>query len=257
MNSSLSGRTALITGAANGIGEAIARRFVSEGANVMLIDLDTERGQAVADSLGRSASFLAGDVSDKSLPERAVAEAVARFGDLDILVNNAGILITRNVFDLTIDEFERVIAVNLTAGFAFAQAAARHMKTRGGGSIINMSSVNALLALPEQIPYAVSKGGIAQLTRVMAVALVGENIRVNAIGPGTIATDMAKASVLADPAARHTVMSRTPMGRLGEPAEVANVAVFLASEQSSYITGQTIYVDGGRLPLNYVVPVAD
>ena len=129
------------------------------------------------------------------------------------------------------------------------------VRQRHGGAIVNMSSVNAVLAIPNQVPYVVSKGGINQLTKVMALALAEHGIRVNAIGPGTIATDLARAAVLGNEAARQRILSRTPMGRLGEPEEVAAVAVFLASEESSYITGQTIYPDGGRLPLNYTVSV--
>jgi glucose 1-dehydrogenase len=124
------------------------------------------------------------------------------------------------------------------------------------GAIINMSSINAIVAIPNQLPYAVSKGGMAQLTRVMALALAPHGIRVNAIGPGSIATDML-ATIATDKAARHRVLSRTPLGRIGDPSEIAGVAAFLASDDASYVTGQTIFADGGRLPLNYVVPVAD
>jgi NAD(P)-dependent dehydrogenase (short-subunit alcohol dehydrogenase family) len=127
----------------------------------------------------------------------------------------------------------------------------------GGGAIVNMSSVNAILALPDQVPYVVSKGAVNQLTRVMAMGLAPHGIRVNAIGPGTIATELARRAVMGSPEARHKLLSRTPMGRLGEPDEVARVAVFLASEDASYMTGQTVYPDGGRLALNYTVPVPE
>jgi NAD(P)-dependent dehydrogenase (short-subunit alcohol dehydrogenase family) len=257
MSKALQGQTALITGAAAGIGAAIATMFVAQGAQVLMVDLNERDGAALAKELGPSAQFMAADVTAPDIAATAVARCVAAFGKLDTLVNNAGIILTRNVLDLTVAEFEKVIAVNLTAGFSFAQAAARQMKQQGhGGTIINMSSVNALLAIPDQLPYAVSKGGVGQLTRVLAIALVEYGIRVNAIGPGTIGTELARNAVLNSEAARQKVMSRTPMGRLGEPAEVASVAVFLASAASSYITGQTIYVDGGRLPLNYTVPVS-
>ena len=159
--------------------------------------------------------------------------------------------------DLDEADFDRVLAVNLKSMFLCGQAAARRMVKQGrGGAIVNLSSVNAVLAIPNQVPYVVSKGGINQLTRVMAVSLAPHGIRVNAIGPGTIATDLAKKAVLGSEEAKRRILSRTPMGRLGEPEEVAAVAAFLASDDASYLTGQTIYPDGGRLGLNYTMPVA-
>ncbi len=159
--------------------------------------------------------------------------------------------------DLDEKDFDRVIAVNLKGVFLAGQAAARQMAKQGsGGAIVNMSSVNAVLAIPNQIPYVVSKGGINQLTKVMAVALAPHRIRVNAVGPGTILTELAKGAVLGNAEAERKILSRTPMGRLGEPDEVAKVALFLASDDASYMTGQTVYPDGGRLALNYTVPVS-
>ena len=151
-------------------------------------------------------------------------------------------------------DFDAVLRVNLKGAFLVGQAAAREMAKRGGGAIVNMSSLNAVLAIPNQIPYVVSKGGINQLTKVMALALADKNIRVNAIGPGSIMTDILK-GVMTDEAARAMILSRTPLGRIGEPEEVAKVALFLASDDASYVTGQCIYPDGGRLALNYTVPV--
>ncbi|HEX4782519.1 MAG TPA: SDR family oxidoreductase, partial [Usitatibacter sp.] len=150
------------------------------------------------------------------------------------------------------------IAVNLKGMFLAGQAAARQMvKQGGGGTIVNMSSVNGVLAIPNQVPYVVSKGGINQLTKVMSLALASHGIRVNAIGPGTILTELARTAVLGNREAERKILSRTPMGRLGEPAEIARVAVFLASDDASYMTGQTLYADGGRLALNYTVAVPD
>jgi len=145
--------------------------------------------------------------------------------------------------------------INLKSMFLCGQAVARVMVKQQGGSIINMSSVNAELAIPNQVPYVVSKGAINQLTKVMSLNLVEHGIRVNGIGPGTILTELAKKAVMASPESRHTILSRTPMGRCGEPEEVASIAAFLASDDASYMTGQTLYVDGGRLALNYTVPV--
>ncbi len=159
--------------------------------------------------------------------------------------------------ELAEEDFDRVIRVNLKGVFLTGQAAARQMVAQGrGGTIINMSSVNAVMAIPAITPYVAAKGGVNQLTKVMALSLVDKGIRVNAIGPGSIMTEVFK-TVVTDQAAMDKILSRTPMGRVGEPDEVASVAVFLASDASSYITGPTIYPDGGRLALNYTVPVAE
>ncbi len=255
----LQDRIAIVTGAARGIGRAIAEAYVREGAKVVLADINAELGEETAAELGRDgeARFIACDVGDKAQAEALIAGTVEAYGGVDILVNNAGIIHAEELFDLSEDDFDRVLRVNLKGPFLVGQAAARQMVSQGrGGAIVNMSSVNAVLAIRNQIPYSVSKGGLMQLTRVMSIALAEHDIRVNAIGPGTINTDMGK-TVMQDEAARRTIMSRTPLGRIGEVEEIAAVALFLASDESSYITGQTIYVDGGRMPLNYTVPVKD
>ncbi|MFM5932396.1 MAG: SDR family NAD(P)-dependent oxidoreductase [Novosphingobium sp.] len=244
----LAGKRAIVTGAANGIGAAIATRFVAEGASVILADIDAAGVEALAASLGQMA--MACDVSQVAELGRLFDRAKAEWGGLDILVNNAGITHAAELDDLTEEAYDRVMGVNLKSMVFATQAAARLMES--GGAVINMSSVNAVLAIPTQIPYVVSKGGIAQLTNVTALSLAPRGIRVNAIGPGTILTEMGKA-FLNDEAAVKRVMSRTPLGRAGEPEEVADIAVFLASDQSSYVTGQTIYCDGGRLGLNYTM----
>lgn len=151
-----------------------------------------------------------------------------------------------------------MLRVNLKSMFLCGQAAARQMVAQGsGGAVVNMSSANAVVAIPNQVPYVVSKGAVNQLTKVMAVALATHGIRVNGIGPGTILTELARKAVLSDAAARQRILSRTPIGRFGAPEEVAAVAAFLVSDDASYITGQAIYPDGGRLALNYTVPVKD
>ncbi len=181
----------------------------------------------------------------------------AEFGRLECAIANAGIVHACDFLDLAEEDFDRVIRVNLKGVFLTGQAAARQMvKQGGGGTIINMSSVNAVMAIPHITPYVVAKGGVNQLTKVMALALADKGIRVNAIGPGSIATEIAQ-TVLSDPEKARGALCRTPMGRFGEPDEVASVALFLASADSSYITGQTIYPDGGRMALNYTVPVAE
>ncbi len=254
----LAGKVALVTGAAQGIGLACAERFVREGARVMLADVNEERGRAEAKRLGEGAAFTRCDVSRKDQVDAAVAGTVEAFGRLDILVANAGIVHTAEFLDLEEKDFDRVIAVNLKGIFLAGQAAARQMVKQGaGGSIINMSSVNAVLAIPNQVPYVVSKGGINQLTKVMAIALAPHAIRVNAVGPGTILTELARTAVLGNKEAERKILSRTPLGRMGEPAEIAAAALFLASDDASYMTGQAIYPDGGRLALNYTMPVPD
>ena len=236
----LAGKRCVITGAAQGIGRAIAERFAAEGASLLLADIDGPRVAALAAELGQQA-FTA-DVAQKAEVEALIAHAAELWGGLDVLVNNAGITHAANLDDLAEDDFDRVFATNLKSALWGTQAAARLMGP--GSAVINMSSVNAVLAIPNQIPYVVSKGAMKQLTNVTALALADKGIRVNAIGPGSIMTDMLK-GIMNDRAAEEKILSRTPMGRCGEPEEVAAVAVFLASSESSYITGQTIHVNGG------------
>lgn len=257
----LQDKVSLITGAASGIGLACAERFAREGAKVVIADVDDARGEAASARIrgdGGEACYVHCDVGAKSEVDALVAVTVARYGRLDCALCNAGIVRTSDFLELAEEDFDAVLRVNLKGVFLTGQAAARAMVAQGtAGCIINMSSVNAVMAIPSITPYVVSKGGVNQLTKVMALALAPRGIRVNAIGPGTIATELAARAVLEDPSARRRVMSRTPLGRLGEPSEVASVALFLASEDASYMTGQTIYPDGGRLALNYTVPVED
>ena len=190
-----------------------------------------------------------------------IAATVARFGRIDLMLSNAGITHAAEFLDIDEADFDRVLGVNLKGVFLTGQAAARQMAKQAAkangerGIILNMSSVNAVIAIPNQIPYVTSKGGVNQLTKAMAMSLAPHGIRVNAIGPGTIATELAVKAVMSNEEGRRKIMSRTPLRRLGAPEEVAEVAVFLASEGGSYFTGQTLYPDGGRLALNYTVPV--
>lgn len=252
----LQNRRILVTGAARGLGLAIAQRCVAEGAQVMLADVLPD-GEARASELGDAAAFIHCDVTSRDAIAAAIDATVARLGGLDGLVNNAGIAPKGDIISETPEQFDRVIATNLTAAFHATQLAVPHMIAAGGGVIVNMSSVNALLTIPALLAYNVAKGGLNQLTRNTAVALAPHNIRVVGIGPGTILTELAKNAVMADAAARTQILSRTPLGRAGEPAEIAAIAAFLLSDEASYITGETLYADGGRLALNYTVPVGD
>jgi glucose 1-dehydrogenase len=250
-------KVAIVTGASQGIGRACAERLVREGARVMLVDVRAEGADAAA-ALGAHARFFQADVSVKAEVDAMLAATLAAFGRLDILVNNAGVTHAADFLDLAEDDFDRVLRINLKSMFLCSQAAAREMvRTKTNGCIINMSSVNAELTIANQVPYVISKGGVNQLTRVASISLAQYGIRVNAIGPGTILTELARQAVLASPEARHTILSRTPLGRCGEPEEIAAIAAFLASDDASYITGQTLYADGGRMALNYTVPVQD
>ncbi len=248
-----SGRVVIITGGAQGIGEACARRFVREGAHVVLADLDDAHGNALATELG--ALYVHCDVGHKPDVDALVARAMAAHGRIDVLVNNAGIFKAADFLEVTESDFDAVLRVNLKGSFLVGQAVAREMAKAGRGSIVNMSSVNGVLAIPTIASYNVSKGGINQLTRVMALALADKGIRVNAVAPGTIATELAAKAVLTSDEAKAKIMMRTPMKRLGEPSEIADVVAFLASDAASYITGEIVVVDGGRMTLNYTVPV--
>ena len=258
----LEGRVAVVTGGAQGIGAACARAMAAEGARVVVADVNDEAGAALARALadaGGQARFCRADVSAAADAERLVRFAVETFGAVDILVNNAGIVHAADFLDLAEADFDRVLRVNLKGPFLCGQAAARQMATQSPrahgqrGVIVNMSSVNAVLAIANQVPYTVSKGGLNQLTKVMAMGLAPHGIRVVGIGPGSIATELLRTAVLTNEAAKTRIMARTPLGRLGEPEEVASVAVFLASDAASYLTGTTIYPDGGRLSLNYTM----
>ena len=249
----LQGRVCIVTGSAQGIGEACARRFAREGARVVITDVDDSRGQTLAQELG--AMYVHCDVGDKAQVDALVAHAMAAHGRIDVLVNNAGIFKAADFLEVTEADFDAVLRVNLKGSFLVGQAVAREMARVRRGSIVNMSSVNGVLTIPTIASYNVSKGGINQLTRVMALALADQGIRVNAVAPGTIATELAAKAVLTSEEAKARILSRTPMKRLGEPSEVADVVAWLASDAASYVTGEIVTIDGGRMTLNYTVPV--
>jgi len=264
-------RVVIVTGGANGIGFACVRRFYEDGDQVVIADKNAEAGRAALEKLGAEPDkviFVTCDVADKLSVHNLIAQTISNFGRIDVLVNNAGIIIKGGALDLDVKDFDKVLAVNLRGAFLVAQAVAKHMvqtidesddrsgRTRRPFSIVNMSSINAVVAIANILAYEVSKGGLNQLTKAMALELAPYGIRVNAVGPGSVKTDML-AGVAENEQAMDMIHSRTPLGRIAHPDEVAGVVAFLASKDASYITGECIYVDGGRLALNYIMPKKD
>ncbi|HLL18566.1 MAG TPA: SDR family NAD(P)-dependent oxidoreductase [Rubrivivax sp.] len=258
INFAMADRVVIITGGSQGIGEACARRLAREGASVALWDVATTAGEKLSAELiaaGGQSLYCPCHVARKDEVEAALEATLERFGRIDGLVNNAGIFKAAAFLDITEADWDAVIEVNLKGHFLVGQAVAREMVKQQRGAIVNMSSVNGTLTIPTIASYNASKGAINQLTRVMALSLADQGIRVNAVAPGTIATELARASVLTSDEAKQRIMSRTPMKRLGEPSEIADVVAFLLSDASSYVTGEIVVVDGGRMTLNYTVPV--
>lgn len=264
-------RVAIITGGAKGIGLACTRRFLEDGYCVVIADQDEQAGEAALaefDAFSDCVIYFDCDVSDKLSVHNLVAETLSKFEQIDVLINNAGIALKGGILDLDEADFDRVMSVNLRGAFLVSKAVIAHMVeeienredrsrlTDRPYSIINMSSINDEVAIPDFLAYTTSKGGLRQMTKSMALELAPKGIRVNGIGPGSIMTNMLK-SVNDNPKDKAKILSRTPLGRIGQPDEVASVAAFLASEQSSYVTGQIIYVDGGRLALNYTMAVPE
>lgn len=247
----LKDKVAIIAGGTKGIGLGIALEFVREGAKVVVGGTTDKNGQAAIDEIEAASGdglFINCDVANLADLDNIVAQTVDRFGRLDIYVANAGINDANKThfLDITPEQYDRIMAVNLKGMFFGGQMAAQQMVAQGdGGVIINMSSVNAHLALDSQVVYTISKGGIQQLTKVQAVALAPHNIKVNAIAPGPIETDLMR-RVGSDKQLMNTILSRTPQGRIGTPQECGRLAVFLASDDSNFIFGQSIFIDGGR-----------
>ncbi|MBY5404692.1 SDR family NAD(P)-dependent oxidoreductase [Rhizobium leguminosarum] len=248
----LNGRTAVVTGAGRGIGLAVAEAYIREGANVVLVDRDLDVAQEAAKRLGDKALAVRADISIDEDVAAIVAETIEKFGTVDILVNNAGVGATTLFLESSREEFERVVRINLTGTFLVAQAFARIMATKGYGRIINIASLSGQKGGVGRSAYGASKAGVELLTKVMAVELAESGINVNNIAPGPILTEVSKVM--------HTVETRdayhrlVPQRRYGEPAEIADAAVFLASDEARYITGHTLNVDGGFLAAGLMFP---
>lgn len=245
----LAGRAAVVTGAARGIGYATAERLKAEGARVLMTDVDSGLADAAA-ALGQP--HLVGDLSEPGAVEALFEAADREFGPLDILVNSAGVIgHATPLMQLAEAEFDRVMRINLNAGLLTTQAAARRMTPRRSGAIVNLASMAAIMAGGDQIPYAVSKAAVKQLTAMTALSLAPYGVRVNAVAPGPVETPMIAAVTGGDPEGLKRVLSRIPLGRVARPEEIAAIIAFLASDDASYLTGQTLFADGGRLALGY------
>ena len=246
----LTGKTAIVTGASRGIGKAIAKGFAQAGADLILVSRNRAALEQVTGEIGDLGRKALPVVADIGVPEEiqgAVDHALKLFPQIDILVNNAGISpVLKRADQLTLDEWDRILRVNLTGTFLFCQAVGKVMIQQERGKIINMVSVGAVVGFPRQVGYCATKGGILQLTKVLALDWAKFNIQVNAIGPSYLETEltqgMRESKVISE-----NLLRRTPMGRFGKPEEIVGTALYLASDASSYVTGQTVFVDGGWL----------
>jgi 3alpha(or 20beta)-hydroxysteroid dehydrogenase len=241
----LEGKVALITGAARGQGAAAARRFVAEGARVMIADVRADEGKALAEELGEAAWFQPLDVGDEQAWADLIVTLKRVFGQLDVLVNNAGVLFFSPLEQTSLADYERVIRINQVGTFLGMRAAVPMMKRAGAGSIVNVSSVEGLAGMPMLTAYTASKFAIRGMTKVAALELGLEGIRVNSVHPGAVDTAMVSTALGGQPVDLSQVGRRVPLGRVGGPDEVANVVLFLASDESSYCTGGEFAVDGG------------
>ena len=243
----LTGRVAIMTGAGRGLGRTMALALAAAGADLALASRTASELESLVEeveALGRRAIAVPTDVTSPEACEAMVATAVERFGRLDILVNNAGMNVRKPALELTPDEFDSVLQVNLKGYYNGARAAGRHFVEQGSGKLINVSSILGSVALPNQAAYASSKGAIDQLTKVLAIEWANASVQVNGLAPTYFETDLTR-PLYEDPERKAFIEDRTPMGRWGQPHELAGAVIFLASDASDFVTGQTILVDGG------------
>jgi NAD(P)-dependent dehydrogenase (short-subunit alcohol dehydrogenase family) len=243
---SLAGRVALITGGGTGIGLEIARCMVAAGATVIITGRRESVLQESAAELGEGAHFVVNDVSDLGGTDALVEQIEAEHGPLDILVNNAGINMKKPALEVTDEDFSRIIHTNLNAVFALTRAAGRRMVARRSGTIIMISSMAAYYGIDRVVAYAASKSAVEGMVKVLASEFSKDGVRVNAIAPGFIETEMSRTAMNSDPERRDRAMRRTPMGKFGKPSDIGHAAVFLASEAARYVTGVSLPVDGGN-----------
>ena len=244
---SLAGRVALVTGAASGLGRAIAIGFADAGARVRCVDRDAEGNDEVARSIGEAADACTADVTDAEVVTAAVDGLVAEAGRIDVLVNSAGIGGRSPAVDYPEDLWDSVMEINLRGTFLACRAAGRHMVAAGSGSIINIASVGGLAGFPGSLGYQASKGGVVALTRTLAIEWAPQGVRVNAIAPSQFESAIVLAQWEKEPGMRADWESRTPLGRIGQPDEIVGPAIFLASDAAAMVTGHILAVDGGYL----------
>jgi NAD(P)-dependent dehydrogenase (short-subunit alcohol dehydrogenase family) len=240
----LSGKVAIITGGGSGIGKAIAQAFVREGAKVVIAGRDTKRLDRAAVEIGGECLAVSADVSSTNDVQKLVSAAMETFKRIDILVNNAAMLLPGTAESISEEDFDQTFNINVRGLWLLSRAVLPHMRATGGGSIINIGSVLSLLGARNRVAYSASKGAVMAMTKAMALDHAAENIRVNCIAPGIVATEMVE-KFNTDEVARRQREAMHPMGRFGQPEEVANAAVFLASDESGWTTGSMITVDGG------------
>jgi NAD(P)-dependent dehydrogenase (short-subunit alcohol dehydrogenase family) len=246
MEHDLQKKVAIVTGGGSGLGLAIARKFTREGIETIIVGRDTLKLKNSQDELGPHCHPMTCDLSDLSAIPALIEKILEKFGRIDILVNNAGINMKKDFVDVADDEFQLVISTNVCSVFSISREVVRQMLRQGSGSIINISSMAAQYGLPKVIAYSASKTAIDGMTRAMAVELSPKGIRVNAIAPGFIETDMTAKALNSDPERKQKVFSRTPMGYMGKPCDIGEAAFFLVSDAARYITGVVLPVDGGN-----------
>jgi meso-butanediol dehydrogenase/(S,S)-butanediol dehydrogenase/diacetyl reductase len=240
----LTGKVAIITGGGSGIGKAIALAFIREGAKVVIVGRGGKKLEAAAAEIGGDCLAVNADVSTASEVEKLVSAALDKFKRINILVNNAAVLLPGTAESLTEEEFDQTLAINVRGLWLVSRAVLPHMRASGGGSIVNIGSVLSLVGTRNRVAYAASKGAVVAMTKAMALDHAGENIRVNCICPGIVETEMV-AKFSTDENARRQRVALHPMGRFGQPGEIANAAVFLGSDESGWTTGSVLIIDGG------------